>query len=324
MAAYYGLAWLIVGRRRRDKSIAVRYQPPDQLSPAAVRYVYTMHSDGRTYAAIVAQLAARRLLAIGPGKEHGAIYVEKLAEDHHRLANLPEEEKLVFKDLLEFNDRVALRPPQLRDVERIQTLLEKQIKAKYFSRNLPWVVVGLILTAAAAASLSLASGIFGSDKLEAWTMATFSGLTVAMYGLWGYWIWDTNGLALMLALRGLYHRRTLPVLLAFVFVYPALWYVIIRAAVPGFAVITTLLILINSFSAPCLRNYTAVGRRVRNEIEGFRQFLQGTEQDRLQRMNPGAQPAAFDTEFIPYAIALDLREAWGDELGIKTMVETEL
>jgi hypothetical protein len=31
-----------------------------------------------------------------------------------------------------------------------------------------------------------------------------------------------------------------------------------------------------------------------------------------------------DLQFVPYAIALDLREAWGDELGIRAMVETEL
>jgi hypothetical protein len=75
---------------------------------------------------------------------------------------------------------------------------------------------------------------------------------------------------------------------------------------------------------PCVRNYTAAGRRVRNEIGGFRQFLQGAEQDRLERMNPARSQACFDPEFIPYAIALDLREGWGDELGVKAMVETAL
>jgi len=63
---------------------------------------------------------------------------------------------------------------------------------------------------------------------------------------------------------------------------------------------------------------------VRNEIDGFRQYLQGTEQERLQRMNQPGHEAKFDAEFIPYAIALDLREGWGDELGVKTMVETAL
>ncbi|HXO39065.1 MAG TPA: hypothetical protein VN872_10520, partial [Candidatus Acidoferrum sp.] len=73
-----------------------------------------------------------------------------------------------------------------------------------------------------------------------------------------------------------------------------------------------------------LRNHTAEGRRLRGEIEGFRQYLAGTEQDRLQRMNEPGKLVKIDPELIPYEIALDLREAWGDALGIQAMVETEL
>src|SRR5262249_6928166 len=108
VAVYYLLAWLVVGRRRRTKSVVVRYQPPDNLSPAAVRYIYTMHSDGRSYVAIVAQLAARKLLAVVPGKDRNTTYVEKLAKGYSALRSLPEEEKRVFNHLLEFDDRVPL------------------------------------------------------------------------------------------------------------------------------------------------------------------------------------------------------------------------
>jgi hypothetical protein len=100
--------------------------------------------------------------------------------------------------------------------------------------------------------------------------------------------------------------------------------VLIAMSAPAFGLPTELLIGVNGFAAPMLRSYTREGWRLRNEIAGFRQFLQGTEQDGLQRMNQAGQEATFDTEFIPYAIALDLREGWGDELGVKAMVETAL
>jgi hypothetical protein len=324
LAVYYAIAWLLVGRKRAGGPIAVRYTPPEDLSPAAVRYIYTMACDGRSYAAIVAQLAARKLLAIVPDRDRGAIHVEKLTEDDRALRGLPEEERRVFENLLEFNQRTRLKPPELRDVERIQTSLEKRLSGAYFTRHLPWVACGLLLTAAATIWLALTSKLMGAGDLDAWMPAGFTGFTVAMYGLWGYWTWEGNRLAFTLALRGIYRRRTLPLLLAFVLVYPALWYLLMRTLAPAFAGITTLLILLNGFAAPCLRNYTAQGRRVRDEIEGFRQFLAGTEQDRLERMNvPGAK-APIDPEMIPYAIALDLREAWGDALGIRAMVETQL
>jgi hypothetical protein len=104
-----------------------------------------------------------------------------------------------------------------------------------------------------------------------------------------------------------------------------MWYVFLRTTQPSsFARVTELLILVNGFAAPALRSYTREGWRLRNQVEGFRQFMQGTEQDRLRRMNQPGREAKFDAEFIPYAIALDLREGWGDQLGVKTMVETAL
>ncbi|HEV8183038.1 MAG TPA: hypothetical protein VGQ61_11740 [Candidatus Angelobacter sp.] len=165
--------------------------------------------------------------------------------------------------------------------------------------------------------------LFGRDPADAWMICAFTGLTVAMYGAFGCQMWDSNRLAIRLALRGMYRRRTLPLLLAFVLIYPALWLLIWHGA-PAFAGFTEAMILMNTFLPSCLRNYTAEGRRVRDEIEGFRRFMAGTEQDLLQRMDPAGKPPRMDLAFVPYAIALDLREAWGDELGIRAMVETEL
>jgi hypothetical protein len=321
VAAYYVSAWLLVGRMRSRASIAVRYTPPDGLSPAAIRCAYTMGSDGRSYAAILAQLAAKKLLAIVPDRNRGVITLRKLAEDDHARRALPDEEARVFKDLFEWQDQVELRRPDLSAITRMQKILQAQPVANYFTRNLGWIVAGLALTAIATIGLGRALSVFEGNSFDAWLMCSFAGLVVATYSFWGYWIWDTNRLAFTLALRGLYRRQTLPVLLLFIVLYPALWYFLIRTVAPRFAVLTTLLILVNGFAAPALRNYTANGQRLRDEIEGFRRFLAGTEQDRLQRMNAPGDKAPIDLAMIPYAIALDLREAWGDELGMRSMVE---
>jgi hypothetical protein len=324
LVVYYVCVWLLVGRRRDGKSIAVRYQPPEGLSPAAVRYIYTMGCDGRSYAAVVAQLAARKLLAIVPDERGSGILVERLNDDDPPLRGLPPEEKRVFNNLLEFDHRAPLERPELWQVERIQKSLDEYLPGKYFTRNLAWVIFAWLATAAFTVWLGLALGIFGRDSFDAWTVSLFTGFTVAMYSAAGYWMWDMNRLAIWLALRGLYRRRTLPLLAAMVVLYPALWYLIMNMSAPSFTRLTLALIVVNGFAAPALRGYTREGWRVRNEIEGFRQFLEGTEQDRLQRMNHAGGEARFDAEFIPYAIALDLREGWGDELGLKMMVETAL
>jgi predicted membrane protein DUF2207 len=327
LALYYLIAWLLVGRNRSKFSVVVRYTPPDNMSPAAMRFIYTMGADGRTYTAILARLAARGLLEIVPqsstSKTDGVML--KRAEADHRAAkfkDLPAEEKSIYKELFEWEEQVPLRRPERRMMEKLQEALQKQLDKKFFTRHMAWVIAGLIISGVAAAWLS-AITLFGHDPADAWMMCVFTGLTVAMYGAFGYQMWDSNRLAIRLALRGMYRRHTLPLLLAFVLIYPALWLLIWHGAT-AFAGFTEAMILMNTFLPSCLRNYTAEGRRVRNEIEGFRRYLAGTEQDQLQRVDPAAKPARMELEFVPYAIALDLRETWGDELGIRAMVETEL
>lgn len=321
IATYYFVAWLLVGRKRSAGSIVVRYSPPHGFSPAVLRFLATTHIDGRTYAAIVTSLAAHGCLEIT--RQDGAIIVKQCRNDNAS-AHLADEEKTVLKDLFEWEKQAAVKPPDWKTLDKLQQLLGKQVGGKFFTRNLAWVIAGMVITGLATIWVSASSGIFGKDPFDASIACSFAGLTVAMYGGFGYLMWDRNLPAIRLAVRGMYRRRTLPLLGAFIAIYPALWYVIIRSVAPGYAGVTEAMILLNTFAPSCLRNYTREGRRIRDEIEGFRQFLAGTEQDRLQRLNEPENAVQTGSQFIPYAIALDVREAWGDALGIKSMVETQL
>ena len=44
-------------------------------------------------------------------------------------------------------------------------------------------------------------------------------------------------------------------------------------------------------------------------------FLGEVEQDRMPRLNAAGEAPKAATEFLPYAIALEVREAWGDHLA---------
>ena len=75
------------------------------------------------------------------------------------------------------------------------------------------------------------------------------------------------------------------------------------------------LVLVNLSWAPFLKRMTAEGRATLDALEGFRQFLVTVEQDRLHRLNESASKATAAVEYLPYAIALEVREAWGDHLA---------
>ena len=59
-----------------------------------------------------------------------------------------------------------------------------------------------------------------------------------------------------------------------------------------------------------LRAPTPAGRRIMDEIEGFKMYLDTAEQDRLERMqSPGLTPEVFET-FLPFAFALGVENNW--------------
>ena len=59
-----------------------------------------------------------------------------------------------------------------------------------------------------------------------------------------------------------------------------------------------------------IRAPTLAGRRVMDEIEGFKQYLETAERERLDRMQgPALTPEVFEA-FLPYAFALGVENAW--------------
>jgi hypothetical protein len=84
---------------------------------------------------------------------------------------------------------------------------------------------------------------------------------------------------------------------------------------PAYAVMLVALVTINVGWIPALKRMTVRGRQAVVEIEGFRTFLEKVEQDRMQRLNAKGEPPTASTDFLPYAIALEVRESWGDHLS---------
>ncbi len=64
-----------------------------------------------------------------------------------------------------------------------------------------------------------------------------------------------------------------------------------------------------------LRQPTPAGRRIMDEIEGFKMYLDTAEQDRLDRMrSPQLTPGVFES-FLPFAFALGVENNWCDRFA---------
>ena len=65
-----------------------------------------------------------------------------------------------------------------------------------------------------------------------------------------------------------------------------------------------------AFGFSWLQAPTREGRKLMDQIEGFRQYLDVAEEDRLEYLNPPKKTPELFEKFLPYAIALDCENTW--------------
>jgi len=64
-----------------------------------------------------------------------------------------------------------------------------------------------------------------------------------------------------------------------------------------------------------LKSYTTAGRKLMNEIEGFKLFLAVTEKDRMNLLNPPERTPEMFEKFLPFALALDVEQRWSEQFA---------
>ena len=92
------------------------------------------------------------------------------------------------------------------------------------------------------------------------------------------------------------------------------------SGIPAIIVIGVLMLLTVIAFAFLIRAPTAEGRKLMDEIEGFKLYLSVAERDELARMQgPEAPPhidAARYERLLPFAVALEVEEAWTDKFTL--------
>ena len=353
---YYFICWLLVGRDPKIENVATQYDAPPGISPGVARYVLTGGSDGTTLAAILADLAAKQVIAVQP---EGRNYHIKLLNDK---ATVMPEEATVLKSLLHvelaacaystaataktgitsqaakpstaiFGDDVLesslgrsvphspppldetvlparsetiLNPSAAQDIksvlDAVQGTFRDNLQGVYFRWNFGFVAAGMIATFVWGLAVAWTlEGLFLTFWLLFFT--SVAGLVIS-----GVWISRPSHPTPAQRIQHL----LVPILF---FLLPGF---VIFVALPNahtFVVALLISVVLNNVFFVLMRAPTPEGRRVLQQLAGFREFLVRVEQDRLSRLNSQSVEVQLINRFLPYAIALNVREGWGDSLA---------
>jgi uncharacterized membrane protein YgcG len=81
------------------------------------------------------------------------------------------------------------------------------------------------------------------------------------------------------------------------------------------ALVAYVLAMLAAFGFSWLKSASREGRKVMDQIEGFRQYLSVAEEDRLEYLNPPKKTPELFEKFLPYAIALDVENSWAKKFA---------
>lgn len=326
LIVYYAVVWAVRGRDPKAGTPVVRYAPPQGITPAAARFARLGSSDGNMLATVLVSMAAKGAIAITPrGGEWVVASVapskdapassDALRRTSTQYPQLSPEEKRVFDLMLQWGDPVSFQGFEQKRasvlVNDIEAALREQYEKKLYVRNGAWLAGGIFVSLAA---LMTAAAFMPSD------MAMFM-------TLWLFWF--TFGLMAIAVLRlgqafkDIARRRvswkmTANTLISTPLLFSLPLFVAWKMSAEisrEFVVALLASVTVNAFAIPLLKRRSAACRQLLDELEGYRNFLVSVDAAQLQQINAAGKPAELMNEALAYAIALDVREAWGDHFA---------
>ncbi|MGZ5867848.1 MAG: DUF2207 domain-containing protein [Xanthobacteraceae bacterium] len=312
LIAYYIVAWVKVGRDPPTGTIIPLFGPPDNMSAAAVRFVRNMSSDNRGFTAAIIDSAVRGHLKIGMnGKDRMLTHLTggQLLP--------PAEQAMMLKLFAASPTTLLLAQVNHGILERATDALNKQLKQMYqgrlFLTHAAWAWWGLLI----AALILLATAFAAATTLRGdQTGAIVFGMLFCV----------PLGIYLTVAFSGQFSGGWLQQIMTYVFgaLFTCIFAIVglstVLQSVPSFAdaltVATPIVLLPLAGSAfSWAKAHTIEGRKVTDQIDGFREYLGVAEEARLEALNPPEKTPELFEKFLPYAIALDVENTWAERFA---------
>ena len=316
---YYMVVWVMVGRDPPHGSIVPLYEPPDNMSPATMRYLERMGWDMKAFTAAIMNLAAKGYLTIDRDKSHTYRLIRKAGYGVVE-SKLSSDEQLLARKLFENGATVRLDKSSclLLDGARkaLNNSLQGAMEKIYFVTNGRYLWPGVALTLITVVAMfwfgggtQTATALFMTVWLTGWTL----GVTVLLVNVVRAWKQVITGHELSSVGGAIFLSLfSLPFLAGECF---GLFMLYRAAGLPAFVVMFAA-IATNALFHHWLKAPTRSGRRLMDRIDGFKMFLKAVDGDCLQRMAPPPDktPQMFE-RFLPCALALGVEQAWAEQFS---------
>jgi len=310
---FYLLTWFWWGKDPQPGTIVTRYDPPNNLSPALMRYIWKQGFDERVFWAGLLNLVSRGLATLE--KKADATYIKPVWPPR-KSKTLPDDEAEIYRELAHHRAglRLSLADPALaRAALKMAASLHVTQRGIWFTEHRNVVLAGSVLSGIA---MVMAAKPTRWDQLMALTIPA---VLIAVGAFYGYFlaqrIVDLTRVARHHVRVPVVRRLMLMVMLAI----PSAAAVAFGAIElygnfgPALLALGGALTLLNLLFLRLMKAPTRKGRALLDEIEGFRHFLGMVEHRPLDSPDaPKATPGLYE-KYLPYALALEVEQQWCDQ-----------
>ena len=313
---YYVGMWFSVGRDPEKGTIVPLYEPPDNLSPAAVRFITQMGYDDKAFAATIVNMAVKGFLSIS--EKAGEYTLQKNPESK---AVLSHDEQGVASKLFVSGSSIVLKQTNHATIrsakESLGTSLAGAYEKNYFLTNRRQFIIGLLLSIVVLAA-SFLSARHAGDALffGLWLMGWSIGVVVLLFVVVHLWKVIFTGWGQAAGRKGAIGAAIIMTLFSIPFFGGEVvgLYGLAQAS-PALVLVLGGVVFVNVLFYHLLKAPTMLGRKVLDRIEGFKTFLTATEVDRLSRLYPVERTPELFEKYLPYALALDVEQPWTEQFS---------
>ncbi|MET3896921.1 putative membrane protein YgcG [Devosia sp. UYZn731] len=300
--AYNFLAWSRVGRDPEKGTIIPLFHPPKDFSPGLVHYVHKWGFDKSGWTAFTAtifELGVKGLVTIDNSGDHLRVTATGKKPDGPMLSG----EQIVFdyfaaqrEVTVDKSNGLALQKKRGEFVSAI----EKENRSTWFKSNIGYAVFGYVL------ALALLGAMVLFDVLDPlWLIGSI--IIGVVLGLFGTSFSSLGKGSIFTKLFAAFWVSIVAFNI-FGFALDSLTHLTVNTA----AIAAISIVLITVVFAVLMRAPTIQGRKVMDQIDGFKMYLETAEKERLNIA--GEPPMTVDRfeRILPYAIALEVEKPWSD------------
>ncbi|RZO22496.1 MAG: DUF2207 domain-containing protein [Candidatus Thioglobus sp.] len=297
---YFMYAWSRVGRDPARGTVFPRFEPPNDLSPASVRYIMRMGFDSRVFSTALISMAVKGRIRIEESESKKTIIHRDEVQDETPLSF---GEQVIFKKLLANQESFELDKSQHKKIRSTRDAFKMRLEGEYhrhfFFKNRRWLIPGILIS-----MLTIIAVVMTNSDPQ-----TILGLGIPVLVMFVF----------LFAARSIWQqgRWFHAIIFGVIAIVSGLSNIAFALFSSNLIVVLILVLLVgvNFLFYALMKAPTRAGQKIIDEIEGFKKYLVTAEKNRLNTIGSVDEQLLLFEKYLPYALALDVDQEWSEKFS---------